>query len=651
MFQRREGRRTQRKNIVLSFSAFLCIFIVSGCSGLGGEPRIVATIPPPTATTQPRPPSLQPDIAIGAGIFAARCATCHGGGGAGDGELVASGQVPVMASFTNAATARGQRPTQWYGTITNGRIENLMPPWADALSESERWAVALYSYTLQYDLEMLTLGRTVYGDFCASCHGDSGRGDGVDAPTLREHPGDLTDPEAMMILSDNHMYVAVNEGAGEMPAFADDLSEEEQRAVVAYTRTLALANADAVGVIDTGAQSTGAQVPPPVATAEIGTANDAETTPELARIGTITGRIANGTAGGTLPAALDVLVYRLDADFARTQFETTTDAAGAYRIDGVPLDPASNYVAAVTYRERVFASAVSVGDGDALDLPVTIYELTEDPAIIEITGMVTQINAVGSNLEIAQVLTMRNTSDRAFSSSQTTDDGRPISVVISLPPGAVVAGMVDPTRYVVAEEEYLVLDTFPVMPREEHVVQLVYIIPYDAGGAIIEQTLNYALTGPVRVLLSPDSVRATSDQLSALGDETIGNRVVQSYGGSLNLPAGASLRYDISGAPQSVAAADRGVESVAVDNLPLIILLIAGAQVVILGGLYVIFARRRSRKPALTAAQLMDALIRQIAELDAEYEARKVEKSVYERQRALLKERLAAVMERDRTED
>jgi mono/diheme cytochrome c family protein len=617
--------------------AFIAL-ILAGCTGLGGEPRIVATIPVPTATPPVDPPSAQPDIRVGAAIFAARCASCHGIGGAGDGELVASGQIPQMASFTDPATAFSQRPTQWYGTITHGRIENLMPPWENALSQSERWDVALYSYTLQYTAAQIEQGQTVYGDFCASCHGDTGIGDGMDAPTLREHPGDLTDPAAMMVLSDAHVTTIVNEGAGEMPAYADDLTADEVRAVVAYTRTLALQNRDMIG-----APVAVAQVPPddPAATPEVGAA---ESTPDPARVGTVSGVVRNGTAGGALPDSLPVIVYRLDADFERTTFTTTTEAGGAYRIDGVPLDAESNYVAAVTYRERVFASPVVMGEGAALELPVTIYELTEDPAVVEITGMVIQANAVGSSLEIAQVLTMRNTSDRAFTSSQTTSDGRAISAVISLPPGAVVAGMVDPTRYVVAEDEFLVLDTFPIIPGEEHVIQLVYLIPYDAGGAIIEQTINYALSGPVRLLLSPPSVRATSDQLPALGAETIGERTVQAYGGSLQLAAGASVRYDISGTPASTDGA-QPAESVAVDNLPLIILLIAGAQIVILGGLYIIFARRRKR-PALSDVQIMDALIRQIAELDADFEAGKVEKTIYERQRALLKARLAAVMER-----
>jgi hypothetical protein len=70
--------------------------------------------------------------------------------------------------------------------------------------------------------------------------------------------------------------------------------------------------------------------------------------------------------------------------------------------------------------------------------------------------------------------------------------------------------------------------------------------------------------------------------------------------------------------------------------------------VVIFSGIYLLIDRRRQRAaPALANGRLIDALIRQIAELDADFEAGKIEKSVYERQRALLKDRLTVHIEKE----
>ncbi len=616
--------------------------VLAGCTGLAGEPRIVATLVMPTATAEPRPPSTAPDVAVGAQIFAARCVSCHGANGAGNGELVLAGQVGAMSSFQDAATASVQRPTAWYGTITYGRIANLMPPWNNALSEAERWAVAMYSYTLHYTPAQLALGAEVYRDFCAACHGDSGRGDGPDAPTLREPPGNLTDPEAMLALSDEHIYITIAEGAGEMPAFADDLSEDEMRAAVAYTRTLALANADAIGQIVEAAQ--------PVATPEVGASVSAqlaaETTAEALAVGTVVGQITNGTAGGVVPPDLTVVLYRLDQQLNQTQYETQADAGGAYRIEGVPFDASSNYVATVTYRDRLFTSGVAAGTGETLNLPVTIYELTEDPSVLSISGVVTQVNAVGTSLEVTQVMSFSNRSDRAFSTSQAASDGRAISIAVPLPVGSVIAGLINQGRYVIAPDQYTIFDTVPVLPGDEHVVHFVYIVPYDSSGAVIEQPIVYDLNGQVRLLLSPDTLSATSDQLTPLGVETIGQRRLRSYGGALTLTAGDALRYTLSGAP--AASADAGGGGVTANSLPLVILAVIGLQVVIFSSIYLLIDQRRRRAaPALSKAQLIDALIRQVAELDAEFEAGKIEKSVYERQRALLKDRLAVHIEKE----
>lgn len=612
----------------------LCaLFIVAGCSGLAGEPQIVATIPPPTpAPTEVGHPLTPPDIALGAAIFADRCIACHGETGAGDGALVRTGQIPNAGNFTDPATGEAQRPTEWFATITNGRIEKMMPPWRDALTEAERWAVAMYTYTLHYDRETLARGAEIYAQACQRCHGESGRGDGPDAADLLDDPGDLTDLEKIHLNSDRVMYNIVTEGVGGMEGFADELPESDRWAVAYYARTLSLTNADSIGV------TLAAQ---PAATPEAA----AETTAEAAPAGTVAGVITNGTVGGEVPAGLEVTLFRLEPDFTRTEFTTTIDANNAFSFTDVPIEPDSTYVVAATYRDRIFTSAAVLGDSASLNLPVTIYELTEDPAVLSIAGMVTRINVVDDRLEVAQVFNIANSSDRAYSTSQATEDGRPISVAITLPPGSIVFS--DSQRYVTLQDQFTVLDTAPVMPGTAHVVQLVYLIDYN-GGAIIEQPLNYALDGPARVLLYPPNIQLASQQLAPRGVETLGDVSYQSYGNDLNLQPGDVIRFELSGAS---ASPDQRPESGVVpsNNLPIIILLVIGAQVIIIGGLYWLYSRRqKTRRPISGEQPMIDALIRQIAELDAEFEAGKLDEAAYERQRAAFKERLAALMEQEK---
>jgi mono/diheme cytochrome c family protein len=548
---------------------------------------------------------------------------------------VLSGEVVNAGSFRVRDSAAGQRPLDWYATITQGRLERLMPPWRNELSDAARWAAAMYTYTLHYDPAQIVRGRELYATHCAECHGISGLGDGERADELGGFTSDLTDLEAMLTLSDDNLYTVITEGQGEdMQGFADTLSEAERLDVVTYVRTLSLSNADAI-----------AQQPltPPAETAEVNA---------VSTNGTVRTQVTNGTAGGSVPANLPITLVYFDQSLQQTRLEATTDADGRVTFTDVPLSAAYRYAVALDYRERTFVSQLAVPDGIAssLEIPITVYELTEDPAVMTITGMVAQVNAIGDSLEITQVFTLRNGSDRAYTTTQTTPDGRFVSLVMALPPGAVVVGFPDgEERYVVTQDQYSILDTLPILPGDEHVVAVVYIIPY-SNGAIIDQPVNYAFSGPVRVLVQPLTLQVQSQQLVPTGIETIGQSQSewQGYGATLSLAAAESLRFDLSGEAQS--AGTRGSQGVVTSNnlLPLIICGVV-AEIALVAGLYAWYRQRKRRRAAGLSSprrdrQLMDGLIRQIAELDAEFERGEMDPKVYENQRNTLKARLAELM-------
>ncbi len=607
-----ENRQRFRWRIVSLIGIAL---LFTSCSGLAGEPQIVSTMPPVTATPALTPPTDPPDMALGAQVFATNCTRCHGTAGKGDGELVQNGQVPSPGDFTNPATSGAQPPLGYYSVITNGNLDKLMPPWKDALSDRERWSVALYTYTLSITSDQIARGRDLFNADCADCD--------VSA---------LTNLDSTANLSRDALIAAV----GDLPGFAD-LSDTERTDAAAYIRSLALANADAIGTIAAPATAE------PSATGEPSAASTME---PAAATGTLSGQVTNGSAAGTVPADLALTLFIFDADFNQQQLTTTADATGAYTFSDVPLDASYQYVVTANYRDRVFASDILSGDslpadladGSVLTLPLTIYELTEDADVIQLAGLVTQVSVSSGSLEIAQVYNFTNTSDRAYTTSQTTDDGRAISLAITLPPGAIIAGFPnDQNRYIVDAPNSTFYDTVPVLPGEQHIVQVIYVIQYDQG-AIIEQPINYAIDAPVRLLLTPQTIGVTSDQLQSMGPQTLGSTEYASYGAQLSLPLGSVLRYELSG----TGDANPAQPAVSSNSLPL---LIGGVVVIVLligGGVYLIARRNRAGDE-----QVKQILIRQIAELDAEHAAGTIDDASYQQQRAALKARLAALIERE----
>lgn len=83
------------------------------------------------------------------------------------------------------------------------------------------------------------VGRHIYEQRCLECHGPQGRGDGVNAPFLSPRPGNLISA-ATSAKSDKDLLKIIANGRPRtaMPAWKDELSEEEQREVLRYIRSL-----------------------------------------------------------------------------------------------------------------------------------------------------------------------------------------------------------------------------------------------------------------------------------------------------------------------------------------------------------------------------------------------------------------------------
>jgi high-affinity iron transporter len=84
-------------------------------------------------------------------------------------------------------------------------------------------------------------GAVVFGEQCAACHGESGRGDGPKAETLEgPPPANLADPAVMGGTSVLEIYRRVTIGVPgtAMPEFGEDISEADRWAVASYVATL-----------------------------------------------------------------------------------------------------------------------------------------------------------------------------------------------------------------------------------------------------------------------------------------------------------------------------------------------------------------------------------------------------------------------------
>lgn len=85
----------------------------------------------------------------------------------------------------------------------------------------------------------LNAAKPLYNEYCANCHGDSGKGDGPDAMMYDPTPSDLTEPKHMNSLSDGEIYYQITQGRKPMPSFRKKLTEDQRWQLVILVRTFA----------------------------------------------------------------------------------------------------------------------------------------------------------------------------------------------------------------------------------------------------------------------------------------------------------------------------------------------------------------------------------------------------------------------------
>lgn len=114
-------------------------------------------------------------------------------------------------------------------------------PAADAAATDAAPADAAPTAIISGDAEK---GKQLYGQFCATCHGASGKGDGPAGGALNPPPRDHTDAAYMGALTDAHLYKVTAEGGmavGKSPAmmgWIGSVGEQGVRDLVAYMRVL-----------------------------------------------------------------------------------------------------------------------------------------------------------------------------------------------------------------------------------------------------------------------------------------------------------------------------------------------------------------------------------------------------------------------------
>ena len=178
------------------------------------------------------------NLAEGARLYAASCASCHGPRGMGDGPagLALTPRPPAIGS---EATMGAVAPSMMFRKISVGVTGTAMTAFAPALSDEQRWNIVAYLVSLRSTAAQVAEGEGLYVQGCVDCHGVNGSGDGAMARTLSKLPTELSSMAWQVERSDSQIALAISAGKPGTPMPpGEHLTPAQVKSVVAYLRTL-----------------------------------------------------------------------------------------------------------------------------------------------------------------------------------------------------------------------------------------------------------------------------------------------------------------------------------------------------------------------------------------------------------------------------
>ncbi|MCY4519889.1 MAG: cytochrome c [Caldilineaceae bacterium] len=389
--------------------------------------------------------------AAGETTFLQNCAPCHGPTGAGDGPVMVEQNLSAPGLSDPEQVALGS-PADWFRTTRDGRIENLMPPWGNQLTDAQIGDVVAWIWQLSTSPDELDEGARLWAT--------------VATP--------LGDPDwRTLALTTNHQAwaEAVTASLGEQQHPVPTTGE--LRLIQRYLQSLAL-TPDWASPLRPGA-------------------------------GVLKGRIRqlSPEEPTTPPTAV-----RLQAQVGETILDTysaSVAADGTFVLEGVEPAPRILWTAQAEQANLDFESPPVRFDelGRTPELTLDLYLPSATQGQLEVESLQLVLALSGEQLLVGQTVLLVNTLPWVFTGEAETPEALPVTARIPIDPAADEVTLADFGRARFTAGDGFVLDSAPIYPVSgRHQAVLGYSLPWP----LADQRWRQAWPYPVRqaILLIAD---------------------------------------------------------------------------------------------------------------------------------------------------
>ncbi|NOZ50134.1 MAG: cytochrome c [Chloroflexi bacterium] len=555
----------------------------------------------------------------GQSVFNKQCTECHGGQGRGDGPLASQAPVPI-ADFTDPTFIDTRSPQYLFDLISNGKMDSLMPPWGQSLSQGEIWDTVAYVWSLHLADNEFTQAALVYQVACAQCHGDTGEGGSGDSA------GPALNTSQLLSQDDETLRNAV---------LADSHPPVDNAALADLSQALVAVRSFSLGI--------------------------GETSPAMTGDGVITVTVGNGTTNESMIDLPVRLVIFEGESFYDIQ-DAMSDENGVAVFANLPTDTTWAYIVEVIYNSVPYDSELQQFDAttSALEVPMFVYETgatLDDVRISRAHWVVSLENP--NQVDIGELYAFTNTGDRVYVGEGGADVMPPKVLSFVFPEDAVnlsVEGGDTGKRFIIEGNQ--ATDTMPLVPGTRQIL-FRYSLPVKDGSASLGHVIQY----PVDFLnlLVPD----VGIQVEA-PDWTAGDLLKTQSGSYLNYvltkqPAGLDPQTRLTNisakaVQQTTTNTQQGQQVIdanatpGISGSPYLPWVLAIAAVLLLtAGTVLVVRHQRAVATTMphTRRRQQEELIEQIADLDDAFETGELDRSDYDAQRQMLKTQLAALMRKE----
>ncbi|MGI8550095.1 MAG: hypothetical protein ACR2PL_04730 [Dehalococcoidia bacterium] len=345
--------------------------------------------------------------------------------------------------------------------------------------------------------------------------------------------------------------------------------------------------------------------------------------------GMVTGQVHNGSAAAAAVPGVDVSLHRFDGTTDRVAATATTDVNGSFQFAAVETEPSLRYLAVAAFQGVAYSSRpLSFAVGSLATAEITVYTTTEKEPSISIersSFVVAAVNAKQRLLTVVESYRVQNPALSTYIGS--VQNGQRQSLQFALFAGA---RSLEPAGGFSLDEVTAVPGGFtltvPVQPGVSPIA-FTYTLPFQSSRVSYSRPIRYP-TALAEIILA-NGLQASSPQLTGHNSVRLGTRSFDSIQGT-DLAANGAFSVSFAGLPgESRPMLPRD----ALRTQILLVLIVVAATVVGVGT----YRGRLTSVQSRPLTRERGRLLQRIAQLDDRFEAGKMDRTGYLRERAAAK--------------